>query len=125
MLNSKALEAKDQTIRILEEVVDTLAQVERLAQAEVTIAKLEGELRLRDEQIKTLKREIETLNSFRPSSTPLYYTEEEEEAKYMLDRGMIDSSQYEEILAAAGFDNAEIEFAPEDYPRLSAAVPSS
>lgn len=125
MLNSKALEAKDQTIRILEEVVDTLAQVERLAQAEVTIAKLEGELRLRDEQIKTLKREIETLHSFRPSSTPLYYTEEEEEAKYMLDRGIIDSSQYEEILAAAGFDNAEIEFAPEDYPRLSAAVPSS
>lgn len=125
MLNSKALEAKDQTIRILEDTIERLAESERIAAAQIRIAQLEGELRLKDEQIKNLKRDAEMLNSFRPSSKPLYFTEEEEEAKFMLDRGIIDSNQYEELLAAAGFDNTDIEFAPEDYPRLSAAVPSS
>jgi len=125
VFDSKALAAKDQTIRILEEQIDRIAEAERIAEALVRIAQLEGELRLRDEQMKTLKAELSRITSMTPSTTPLYFTEEEEDLEYLKRAGLIDTTQYEELLAAAGFDNAEIEFAPEDYPRLSAAVPAS
>jgi hypothetical protein len=117
-------EARQQVIDTLIRVIDAGNVEEQLSQAKVEIASLKGEIALKDEQIKHLKSELTRLTGMQPSSTPLYWTEEEEEAKFWLDRGLIDKSQYEDMLAGAGFLNTEVEFAPEDYPRLSAAVPS-
>jgi len=107
----KVIETQDKTIERLTDVIDTMAQVERLAEAWVKVARLEGELALKDERIKSLTKELSLLQSFRPSSTPLYYTEEEEDAKFLLDRGLIDNKEYQDILAAAGFENTAIEIA--------------
>lgn len=116
--------ALDAVSTALAEVIDLKRMQEQILNAKVETELLKGAVAVRDEQIKYLKTELARYESMQPSNRPLYWTEEEEEAKWWLDRGLIEKSQYEDMLSAAGFQNTEIDFEPQDYPRLSAAVPS-
>lgn len=58
-------------------------------------------------------------NHLPPEPQAFSFSEEEEEARWQLDKGLINTSQFESILAEAGAVNTEIHFDAEDYPRLS------
>jgi DNA gyrase/topoisomerase IV subunit A len=53
------------------------------------------------------------------SSGPKVMPEEVEDALYQHRAGLIETSELEDLLAQAGFENAEIEFDAGDYPRTS------
>lgn len=67
---------------------------------------------------------LETRKTPEPSSVPLHFSEEEEDLRYALNTGQIDRDTFDSLLGSTGFANTEIEFAAEDYPRLSLIKPS-
>lgn len=57
----------------------------------------------------------ERLKPFEQTGSPkrLYKSEEEEEAEFAYEQGHIDYDEYERVLRKAGFENTNVELAPE------------
>lgn len=100
-------------------VLDNQKVVAELTASTARNAQLERDLAVAQERIKHLESEVRRLTSLQPSSFPLYWTEEEEDALHAHRSGDIDATQLEEILKAAGFEHGEVEFEADSYPRLS------
>lgn len=67
-----------------------------------------------------LLERLDLIANHLPEPQAFSLSEDEEDARWALDRGVINQSQFESILEEAGAINTEIHFDAEDYPRLSA-----
>lgn len=94
--------------------------------SQLTVAQLQHKLREQAQAARQAREECielqieiarleERLKPFQQTGSPkrLYKTEEEEEAEFAYEQGHIDLTEYERVLKKAGFENADVELAPE------------
>lgn len=96
----------------LKSIDRAIDQRKELDDATKQIADLEKELAVAQEQVKFLKTQRDQLALQAPSWSPhpLHSSEEEEDARFASEVGLLDKKELEDILKSTGFENTEIEF---------------
>lgn len=106
------------------------SNMERISEQDAKIVELERELfdvkmenRQLDKDKAVLMERLDLMANYgigrAAPAESMHVSEEYEDAKHALDAGLIDQSQFEKLLEAAGFQNNEVEVYPADaFPQV-------